>query len=451
LQRLIDRSLVSFESQDGVSRYRMLRTLRQHLLGRPAAADEVDGARHRHLRWLTELAANSTADPFDGHGLALLVAEHANLDAALTWAFASDRAEEGVRLCTMCGPYWFQTGRYADAESWLIKLRAAVPSMTDAALLARAALLLGGLATIAGSDDSTAELRRAHRLARMAGDTRTYARAVHWLGEAYLREGRHRRARLALEAAARHYTEEHDARVGGVYARLALACLGLNDLPAAEAHARSALAMAQTSGQAWALARAWHAIGVLSVARDDLDDALVALNRSHQHACLARTPSVRIDAALALASVYVSRREVSACGGVLLDLLHNVPFRALGAQVGKFERLVQQLLAVAPRGGRGTRAERLTRALSEQWSAARRNGVAPTGDAGGPAEVAPKPLSEREMEVARLIARDLTNRAIAAELTLSEGTVHVHVEHILRKLGLQSRAQVAHWVRQLVS
>ena len=56
------------------------------------------------------------------------------------------------------------------------------------------------------------------------------------------------------------------------------------------------------------------------------------------------------------------------------------------------------------------------------------------------------PLSEREMEVARLVAEGLSNPAIAARLYLSRPTISSHVTHILTKLGFLSRAQVAAWV-----
>jgi DNA-binding NarL/FixJ family response regulator len=58
----------------------------------------------------------------------------------------------------------------------------------------------------------------------------------------------------------------------------------------------------------------------------------------------------------------------------------------------------------------------------------------------------PVVLSPREQEVAVLIARGLTNRRIARELSISERTVTTHVGHILGKLGATSRAQVAAWV-----
>jgi len=54
-------------------------------------------------------------------------------------------------------------------------------------------------------------------------------------------------------------------------------------------------------------------------------------------------------------------------------------------------------------------------------------------------------LTEREREVAGLIARHKSNHAIADLLILSERTVEKHVENILSKLGFSSREQVAAW------
>jgi DNA-binding CsgD family transcriptional regulator len=54
-------------------------------------------------------------------------------------------------------------------------------------------------------------------------------------------------------------------------------------------------------------------------------------------------------------------------------------------------------------------------------------------------------LTAREREIAALVADGLSNRDIAEKLVISEGTVEVHVKHILGKLGFSSRAQVAGW------
>jgi len=55
----------------------------------------------------------------------------------------------------------------------------------------------------------------------------------------------------------------------------------------------------------------------------------------------------------------------------------------------------------------------------------------------------PEPLTEREVEVLRLVARGQSNREIADQLVISEATVRTHVSNILGKLHLASRTQAA--------
>jgi DNA-binding NarL/FixJ family response regulator len=57
-------------------------------------------------------------------------------------------------------------------------------------------------------------------------------------------------------------------------------------------------------------------------------------------------------------------------------------------------------------------------------------------------------LTEREIEVLRLIATGATNREIAQELVISEGTVKNHVSNILTGLGLRDRTQAAIYARE---
>jgi DNA-binding NarL/FixJ family response regulator len=57
----------------------------------------------------------------------------------------------------------------------------------------------------------------------------------------------------------------------------------------------------------------------------------------------------------------------------------------------------------------------------------------------------PPDFTERETEVARLIARGLSNAEIGSELYLSEATVKTYVTRVLGKLGLRDRVQVVVW------
>ena len=85
------------------------------------------------------------------------------------------------------------------------------------------------------------------------------------------------------------------------------------------------------------------------------------------------------------------------------------------------------------RAGEALLAPAVTRRLIEEF--ARRSPGA------RPRPTALAELTDRELEVLRLIARGLSNAEIAAQLVVSEATVKTHVGRILTKLGLRDRVQ----------
>ncbi|MFI7320667.1 response regulator [Streptomyces venezuelae] len=97
------------------------------------------------------------------------------------------------------------------------------------------------------------------------------------------------------------------------------------------------------------------------------------------------------------------------------------------------------------------RAVRLAHAGVAQLDASVTRTLAASLPAPGPPRRQPPDaaLSPREIDILRLVARGRTNREIAAELYLSEGTVKNHVSHILARLGLRDRTQAALHARDL--
>lgn len=61
---------------------------------------------------------------------------------------------------------------------------------------------------------------------------------------------------------------------------------------------------------------------------------------------------------------------------------------------------------------------------------------------------ATRALTPRELDIVRLVADGLRNRAIAESLCITEGTVKIHLHRIFEKLGLSGRLELALWARE---
>jgi two-component system nitrate/nitrite response regulator NarL len=84
--------------------------------------------------------------------------------------------------------------------------------------------------------------------------------------------------------------------------------------------------------------------------------------------------------------------------------------------------------------GEVTLTERLTRLLAHSMR-----------EANKPRDPDEAGLTEQERRILELIAQGMNNKQIARELNISDGTVKVHVKHLLRKLNLHSRLEAAVW------
>lgn len=124
--QLVDRSLVQMEDSGGRARYRMLETVRQYAAVRLADAGEAVEVQDRHL---ARYAARSTDWPAlldrKPHALIEPHQEEANVRAALRWAAAAERADEGLVLAHGVTDIWCgRRGAGHELDAWLRRLLA---------------------------------------------------------------------------------------------------------------------------------------------------------------------------------------------------------------------------------------------------------------------------------------------------------------------------------------
>ncbi|OLR92581.1 ATP-binding protein [Actinokineospora bangkokensis] len=340
--------------------------------------------------------------------------------------------------------------------------------LTGRALSANAALRpdnLGGthLATVAmGAWISYCQgrLQRGHELLAQAYDLHEHvggpvprelalaAGVGRWLTGDRVTE---REAAAALAAAADDADAEIAAGVarpgaGGDAAMLRLfACLSaaFSKLPGAAGQARAYLAATEEAGAQWAMS--WAAFVVALAEHQDRRPAHAAealrLALRTQHAmsdAWGLTWSVYLAAAMAATRGQVE--QAARLQGAMASML-----RAIGTDLNglpPWSRIHQAAtaLCLTELGGDRTRA-----LVSEGQRLSRDATVDLALEVIADLEPAPAPghgLRPRELEVAQLVTRGLTNRAIARQLGISQRTVDSHVGAILRKTGAANRTEL---------
>jgi DNA-binding NarL/FixJ family response regulator len=104
------------------------------------------------------------------------------------------------------------------------------------------------------------------------------------------------------------------------------------------------------------------------------------------------------------------------------------------------EEMAQAVRKVA--SGEALIQPRITRKVLAEFSRLAKTGDSrPAAKSGAPAEALAVPLTDREQEVLQALARGLSNREIADELVITEGTVKNHVSSLIEKLGVRDRTQ----------
>ena len=455
---LAGQSIIRVRRDANQVRYRMLETVRAYGVARLTELGEDDLIRRRHrtyYRALTDTAARDWYSPREMDWLSRIRQDMPNIRTALTSAVASHDTEAGLTIVINLSSDrgWFLVGTLSEARYWFRTLLAQQPSSP-----LRLLVLINGAWIAACQGDRESALSIIADCLRTATDSpadRTlvaFVKAVYQVfcnGHFNEAVANFTLARDGLLAAGEH--------TGAHMARLCRAIAAAADTNANMAFtaAMECLHDAEKTGAGWATSWAQWAYGLAHLRHGDPRRA-ATLFRSGlrtQHAAADHWGPVWSIAAVGWAAAAVGDYERAA---VLMGAAHRQQ-RAVGIDVaGQYllaalseaaDAATQAALgtsAYADAHGRGAALDyndAIAAALAEHQPS---DDVEPTVPA---ARTEDDQLTPRESDVARLLAIDpsMTNRDMAGRLYLSVRTVDSHVTHILRKLGLTSRSQIAVW------
>jgi len=298
-------------------------------------------------------------------------------------------------------------------------------------------------------DEAEHALERGMELAERTGDVSTLV----W---AYVTLSRNKRARGDEDGALERARQaERVARDAGADLQIAIALawmtrllLGQGDLTEALAFEEERAANAENATDAarvvdrLTLARLLHAQGRHREALPLLEELGETAEAAGRTGNLIEILALQ---ALALWAESKKERAVSALADALTLAEPEGYVRTIVDEGPQMTTLLSEVLGAKQRG----RTD-LLRCVSAHYLkkllAALERDVA---SAASPAAGLPEPLSERELEVLRLIASGKSNRRIATELFVSVGTVKTHINHLYRKLDAHSRTQALARAREL--
>ncbi|MGQ4600593.1 LuxR C-terminal-related transcriptional regulator [Nocardia sp. R6R-6] len=452
LDGLVRKSIVIAEFTGGRARYQLLETVREYGADRLAAAGERERLRLAHQDHFHRLAEQSFEQwfgPNQATWLERVRADHANLASAFDRYIESGRADRACALAAALQWYWIAGGRLGEARRWLNQALSLTsepsPARANAMWVdAHLALLRGDVSAARARLDSVEELMPIVDAPKLRGDI-AQLRGMAALFAGDLTEARNRYER----AIQRH--ENHGETTGVVFAafQLAVVYAFAGEFVRAAALCEKSLSLSARYDERWAASYTlwalalkkwldWDFTGATELAndslriklefRDVLGNAYViellswiaaSEGRYAESARLLGTAGAIWDNLGTSMAAFSS--HLAACHTATKTRVHD----ALG------ERRAGSLIAEGAR-------------LGAEEVVLRATGTAETQKPSS--QVAGSRLTDRELEVARLVAKGMTNREIAANLVLSSRTIDSHVQHILAKLGFHTRSQIAGWI-----
>ncbi|ONI92041.1 LuxR family transcriptional regulator [Saccharothrix sp. ALI-22-I] len=451
---LVDKSILVCEDDGTVVRYRLLDTIREYGQDKLRESDQNTEPRRRHRDWYAELVARADAEwisPRQVDWFARLEREYPNIRAALESCLTEPgQAGVGLRMATSLYLYWFGRGLLSEGRHWLDRALAQQPRpcVDRGRALYVDSMLAGHQGDVAATSTLVAE---GQQVAEQLGDASM--RALFTLASGYLAiyRGDLRHAVALLDAALDTYRAEGDIpRLLETLLALALASEGLGDPARALACHEEALAITEPRGEVWYRSISLWVLGLALWQQGDLRRA-TGLVRESLRLKLPLNDLLGfawcLEALAWIAAGEPDRRRAATLLGAVQEC-----WQAIGASPAKSPHLL----------GYHDECEQRTRhALGEQaFQAAFQRGVdlGLTDAIGYALDEKPQParspagttttLTQREQQVADLVAEGLTNKGIAARLVISQRTAESHVKNIMTKLGFTKRTQLATWVTE---
>jgi non-specific serine/threonine protein kinase len=445
--RLVDKSVVTAsESPRGRTRYRLLETVREYAHELLVAAGELDAARGRHLRFFSTLVGEAELGWPSWRAEAVLddrEDDYENVRAALEWAAESNPCA-GARLFAASRDLFILLGQ-ADGRRIAQLLLERCPARDRGRV---EVLITAGLLSMLTANVRAARalLIEARELGAELAEPQLEAYAAFFHGHTDTLDVAVEPARAHLEAArSLHYAAHNPRGAAGATAALGLTYTMTGDPARARELLEEALAVQTAEGYRWGQGQANLYLGA-TIDSTGADPPAAASHYRRAVDCFrpSRDSTLLPYALIGQAGVIAARDPARALRVVAAAWAIRV---RVGGGFPRFFRDHMERVRATCEGALGREAERI-------WADGSRLGVddaiALAFGTSRPRASAPAGLSARELDVVRLVADGRANKAIAVELHLSVRTVESHVRHVLAKVGLDNRTQLATWARERI-
>lgn len=485
----------------GETRFVMLETIREYARGKLEEAGEREPTRDQHLDYFirfAETAEQETLGPEQVAWMRRLDAELNNVRAALEWSLSrKDRAEKGLRLAGAMRRYWQSRAYLSEGEQWctqlLSKTDPAQPSIERALVLRTLANMifergdfaearpliqkslemsvqlgddegagfslrnLGSIALWHGEyDASQALVEESLAICRRNGDRRNTGTTLSLLGTILMLKGEYQAAEQALgEALDIDRAGGNAIGVASALAEQGTVALHLGDAQRAKALIEEGLALAREVGVDWIIVKCLARLGMIALHLQEPQRA--------EELCLEGVARFKVSGNRRWSQWYmVGLAEIARLRGLVerAARLIGVSEGVISAANAHYEPAMR---AEADRIRAGIRALLDGDSFSKLWAKGQKMtleeavafALEPTSEVEtlvdsevsrgvliateGEQTSYPDDITEREVQVLRLIAAGKSNQEIALQLTLSLRTVERHISNIYQKIGATGR------------